>query len=267
MALPAVGGRPGESAEQRREAATVLVVDDEVTIRDLLLEYLQMWNYGAVPAGNGAEALEVAQRIRPDLIILDVGMLPMSGLDVLRQLKQDPATRAIPVLLHSVADEPEQMLALGAADFLRKPVSGARLREAVLRALDQTPVPLFVLDGDDARRERMQRALEETGLDVTTARTLSEAMAIAPAPAPIILLGPHLADGDAAPLLARWSADPAFRDATVVLVGPWPPEPAPAPPGPGCHVEVLRGQRAADAAGRVRTLIARRRATGASRDG
>ena len=259
VGLPAIGGRPGESAEQQREAATVLVVDDEVTIRDLLLEYLQMWNYGAVPAGNGTEALEVARRIRPDLIILDVGMLPMSGLDVLRQLKQDPATRAIPVLLHSVADEPEQMLALGAADFLRKPVSGARLREAVLRALDQTPVPLFILDGDDARRERMQRALEDTGLDVTTVRTLSEAMAIAPAPAPIILLGPHLTDGDAAPLLARWSVDPAFLDATVVLVGPWPPERAPAPPGPGCHVEVLRGQRAADAAGRVRTLIAKRR--------
>jgi PAS domain S-box-containing protein len=257
VALPAVGGKPGESAAQGREAATVLVVDDEVTIRDLLLEYLQLWNYGAVPAVNGAEALELAQRIQPDLIILDVGMLPMSGLDVLRQLKQNPATRAIPVLLHSVADEPEQLLALGAADFLRKPVSGARLREAVLRALDRTPVPLFILDGDDARRERVRRALEETGLDVSPARTLGEAVAIPPVPAPIILLGPRLADGDAAPLLARWSADPAFRDAAVVLMGPWPTDSAQA--GPGCHAEILRGQRAADAAGRLRALIAMRR--------
>jgi PAS domain S-box-containing protein len=263
VALPAVVGRPGESAERGRESATVLVVDDEVTIRDLVLEYLRLWNYGAVPAVNGAEALELAQRIQPDLIILDVGMLPMSGLDVLRQLKQDPATRAIPVLLHSVADEPEQLLALGAADFLRKPVSGARLREAVLRALDRTPVPLFVLDGDDARRERVRRALEETGLDVSPARTLSEAVAIPPAPAPVILLGPRLADGDAAPLLARWSADPAFRDAAVVLMGPWPAESAQA--GRGCHTEILRGQRAADAAGRVRALIAARR--GPKRDG
>ena len=170
----------------------MLVVDDEVAIRDLLLEYLQVWDYAAVPASSGAEALELARRIAPDLIILDVGMLPMSGLDVLRELKRDAATRSIPVLLHSVSDEPEQLLALGAADFLRKPVSGARLREAVLRALDRTPVPLYLLDGDDARRERIRRALEETGLEVNPARTLAEAVAIPPTPAPVILLGAAL---------------------------------------------------------------------------
>ena len=257
VAIPAVGGPTGEGAEPGRQAATVLVVDDEVAIRDLLLEYLQLWSYGAVPARDGVEALELARRLMPDLIILDVGMLPMSGLDVLRQLKQDPATRAIPVLLHSVADEPEQLLALGAADFLPKPVSGARLREAILRALDRTPVPLFVLDDDDARRDRVRRALEETGLDVSPARTLAEAMTIPAAPPPVIVLGPRLADGEAAPLLARWGADPAFRDAAVVLVGPWPADSARTGPG-GC-VEIVRGQRAGDVAGRVRTLIARRR--------
>jgi CheY-like chemotaxis protein len=236
------------------------VVDDEVAIRDLLLEYLQVWDYGAVPAPSGVEALDLARRLKPDLIILDVGMLPMSGLDVLRQLKQDPETRQIPVLLHSVTDEPEQMLALGAADFLRKPVTGARLREAILRALDRTPVPLFVLDGDGARRERLRRTLEETGLPVQPAATLAEAVAIPPTPAPIVVLGPTVADGPSAPLLARWSGDPAFRDAAVILMGTWPDDSAKA--GPGCHVERLGGQRAADAAGRVRALIARRRQTG-----
>jgi len=255
--LPAVTSQPGGGSEPGPEAATVLVVDDEVAIRDVLLEYLQIWDYGAVPASGGAEALELARRIKPNLIILDVGMLPMSGLDVLRQLKKDPETRRIPVILHSVTDEPEQMLALGATEFLLKPVTGARLREAVLRALDRTPAPLFIVDGDDGRRERVRQLLEDTGLDVGSARTLDEAAAISPAPPPIVLLGPHLADGDAAPLLARWSADPAFRDATVVLMGPWPTGSARA--GPGCHIEILRGQRASDAAGRVRALIAERR--------
>jgi DNA-binding response OmpR family regulator len=162
------------------------------------------------------------------------------------------------VLLHSVSDEPEQLLALGAADFLRKPVSGARLREAVLRALDRTPVPIYLLDGDDARRERVRRALEDTGLDVNPARTLAEAVGIPASPAPVILLGPTLPDGPAPPLLARWHGDPAFADATVVLLGAWPAESAAA--GPGCRVETLRGQRASDAVGRVRTLLVRRRA-------
>ena len=256
VALPAVGGPLAEGAE-RRTAAAVLVVDDEVAIRDLLLEYLQMWDYAAVPASSGPEALELARRLSPDLIILDVGMLPMSGLDVLRELKRDAATRPIPVLLHSVSDEPEQLLALGAADFLRKPVSGARLREAVLRALDRTPVPLYLLDGDDPRRDRIRRALEETGLDVNPARTLAEAVAIPPAPAPVILLGATLPDGPAASLLARWRGDAAFRGATVVLLGPWPSDSTAA--GPGCHVETLRGQRASDAVGRVRALLAKHR--------
>jgi PAS domain S-box-containing protein len=258
VTLPAIGGPPDVAEAAARAAATVLVVDDEVAIRDLLLEYLQMWDYAAVPAGSGPEALELARRIAPDLIILDVGMLPMSGLDVLRELKREAATRAIPVLLHSVSDEPEQLLALGAADFLRKPVSGARLREAVLRALDRTPVPIYLLDGDDARRERVRRALEDTGLDVNPARTLAEAVGIPASPAPVILLGPTLPDGPAPPLLARWHGDPAFADATVVLLGAWPAESAAA--GPGCRVETLRGQRASDAVGRVRTLLVRRRA-------
>jgi CheY-like chemotaxis protein len=193
-------------------------------------------------------------------------MLPMSGLDVLRELKQDAATRTIPVLLHSVSDEPEQLLALGAADFLPKPVSGAQLRETVRRALDRTPVPLYLLDGDDARRERVRRALEETGLDVNPARTRAEAIAIPAIPAPVVVLGPSLPDGPAAPLLAHWCGDPAFRDATVVLIGAWPEDSLEA--GAGCRVEALHGQRAADAVGRVRAVLAgRRHATDEGADG
>jgi hypothetical protein len=149
------------------------------------------------------------------------------------------------------------MLALGAADFLPKPVTGARLRETILRTLDRTPVPVFVLDGDGARRERLCRRLEETGLPVQPAATLADAAAIPPTPAPVIVLGPTLADGPSASLVARWIGDPAFRDAAVILMGAWPDDSVAV--GPGCHVERLRGQRAADAAGRVRALIARRR--------
>jgi len=235
----------------------VLVVDDEVTIRDMLLEYVQVWDYGAVPAGSGAEALDLARRLMPDLIILDVGMRPMSGLDVLRELKRDAATRHIPVLLHSVSDQPEGLLALGATDFLQKPVSGARLREAILGALDRRPVPVYIVDGDDGRRERFRAALEETGVTVSAVRTLADATAIPRLPPPIILLGPRLAEGDSTPLLGRWGTDSAFHDATVVLLGQWPPECL--QDGVGCHTELLRGQRATDAVGRVRALIAARR--------
>jgi hypothetical protein len=118
-------------------------------------------------------------------------------------------------------------------------------------------VPLYLLDGDDARRERVRRALEETGLEVNPASTLAEAVAIPARPASVILLGAALPDGPATPLLARWRGDAAFRGTNVVLIGAWPAGSAVA--GPGCHVETLRGQRASDAVGRVRVLLARHR--------
>jgi hypothetical protein len=145
-----------------------------------------------------------------------------------------------------VADEPEQLLALGAADFLRKPVSGARLREAVLRALDRTPVPLFVLDGDDARRERVRRALEETGLDVSPARTWAIGD---PPPAPVISVSRPWMDkahSHAMELIRVRDGGGLDTCGESALAG-------------RAGSEILRGQRAADAAGRVRALIAARR--------
>jgi CheY-like chemotaxis protein/anti-sigma regulatory factor (Ser/Thr protein kinase) len=261
VALPAGGGELTEDAPSGRETTTVLVVDDEVAIRDLLLEYLRLWGYRGVPAGNGPEGLALARRLAPQLIILDVGMLPMSGLEVLRELKGDSATRHIPVLLHSVADRPDEMIALGAADFLQKPVSAPRLREAILHALDRIPAPVYVVDGDEARGERVHRALEETGIPATLIRSLGEGRAIPSAPPPVVVLAPRLTGGAAAPLLAAWTEDPAFRDADVVLLGTWPAESIPT--GPGCRPEMLQGQRAADAAARVHALVAKRRpATG-----
>jgi hypothetical protein len=121
-------------------------------------------------------------------------------------------------------------------------------------------VPVFILDGDDGRRERVRRVLEETGVPVSPAKTLAEAGAIPPTPPPVIVLAATLADGATPELLARWSADPAFRDAAVILIGPWPADSARR--NGGCHVEALRGQRASDAAARVRALIADRRAQG-----
>jgi len=221
-----------------------------------------MWGYRGVPAADGPEVLALTRRLGPDLVFLDVGMLPMSGLDVLRQLKEDPATRRIPVMLHSVADRPDEMIGLGAADFLQKPVSATRLREAVLRALDRTPVPVYVVDGDEARGERVHRMLEETGVPATLLRRRTEAEAIPSAPPPVIVLAPELSDGPAAPVAAQWITDPAYREADLILLGRWPAEAA--ADGGGCRVETLRGQRAADAAAGVRAALARRPPTGAS---
>ena len=104
---------------------TLLIVDDEKHNRVLLTELLQD-EYQIVLAKNGAQALKMARERNPDLILLDVLMPGMDGLEVMRVLKSTDSTRHIPVIivsaLDSVADE-ERGLQLGAVDYITKPIS------------------------------------------------------------------------------------------------------------------------------------------------
>ncbi len=120
----------------------ILVVDDVATNRIVMKVKLAAACYTVVQADNGASALRAAAETRPDLILLDVVMPDMSGLDVCRRLKEDPETAEIPVLLvtgHADAVSKVAALEAGADDFLAKPVDEvallARVRSS-LRARD-----------------------------------------------------------------------------------------------------------------------------------
>ncbi|MCE1241534.1 MAG: diguanylate cyclase [Azonexaceae bacterium] len=112
---------------------TVLVVDDAKQNRDLLTELLRH-EYRVILAKNGSQALERAQELQPDLILLDVMMPDMSGLQVIQQLKNDDRTRHIPVIFISALDSPgdeERGLDLGAVDYIRKPFHPSIVRKRV----------------------------------------------------------------------------------------------------------------------------------------
>jgi len=112
---------------------TILVVDDAKQNRDLLTELLRH-EYRVILAKNGSQALERAQELQPDLILLDVMMPDMSGLQVIQQLKNDDRTRHIPVIFISALDSPgdeERGLDLGAVDYIRKPFHPSIVRKRV----------------------------------------------------------------------------------------------------------------------------------------
>ena len=115
------------SPESPQGRPTVLVVEDDVQSAELMQAYLEALPADVVTAGDGVEAMEVVRRgRRPDLILLDVMMPRMSGFQVCRRLKADPATRDIPVLmvtaLDGVGDE-EEARAAGTDAMVTKPVS------------------------------------------------------------------------------------------------------------------------------------------------
>ncbi|MBI4342663.1 MAG: response regulator [Candidatus Omnitrophica bacterium] len=118
---------------------TVLLVDDDEAMRKVMRRRVESWGYAALPAADGAEAIRLAASQRPDLVLLDVMMPGLDGLEVCRRLTQDPATRHIPVILISAKASQisgEQVAAAGAFASLQKPYDPSDLRRRMQDALE-----------------------------------------------------------------------------------------------------------------------------------
>jgi DNA-binding response OmpR family regulator len=120
----------------------ILVVDDEPRIAEICRDYLERAGFGVITADNGVDALKLARTRRPDLVVLDLGLPNMDGLDVTRALRKDSQ---VPIIMLTARIEERDKLAgleLGADDYLTKPFSPrelvARVR-AVFRRVDVGP--------------------------------------------------------------------------------------------------------------------------------
>lgn len=109
---------------------TILIVDDEADLLELIEYNLKREGYNVLKAENGAEGLRLARKHHPDLVLLDIMMPRMSGTEVLKAMKEEPELRNVPVIfLTARADEETEIegLETGADDFLPKPISTAKL--------------------------------------------------------------------------------------------------------------------------------------------
>src|SRR5206468_3177137 len=106
---------------------TVLVVDDEAAVRDLMQRFLAKEGFRVVTAAGGEEGLRRARELRPDAITLDVMMPGMDGWAVLSALKADPDVADVPVIMLTIVDDRNMGYALGASDYLTKPIDRERL--------------------------------------------------------------------------------------------------------------------------------------------
>src|SRR5919205_169843 len=144
-------------------AQTILVVDDEVKLRDLLRVYLEQEGYHVVEAANGREALYVARVEKPDLVILDLMMPEMGGYDFIRAFNKESTTPVI-VLTARVEDQDKILgLELGADDYVTKPFNVrelmARVR-AVLRRTQKSPIEPDLLHAADIVLDRAGRTVQ-----------------------------------------------------------------------------------------------------------
>lgn len=118
----------------------VLVADDEENLITLVRDSLEMENYEVVVARDGVEALDVAFKELPDIILLDVGMPKKDGIEVCQRLKADPSTRKIPIIFLSALVRGEDIrrgLEVGAVRYLPKPCTPRRLLRVVKEELEK----------------------------------------------------------------------------------------------------------------------------------
>ena len=108
----------------------ILVVDDDATVRELVARHLERAGFSVVTARNGQEGLRLARELRPAAVTLDIMMPDLDGWTVLAAMKGDPELAKIPVVLMTIVEEKHRGYALGAADYLVKPVDRVRLIEA-----------------------------------------------------------------------------------------------------------------------------------------
>jgi PAS domain S-box-containing protein len=160
--------RPAEPGDGR--AGTVLVIDDDPAARAITRRVLVKEGYAVIEAADGESGLRLAGERHPDLITLDILMPGMDGWAVLGALKADPALAGIPVILQTLLDDRNMGFALGASEYLTKPIDRKRLAALVKQYV---PVgggaPVLVVEDDPATRQLLSRELSRAGWRVTEA--------------------------------------------------------------------------------------------------
>ncbi|MEA2641513.1 MAG: hypothetical protein QOF51_2907 [Chloroflexota bacterium] len=202
----------------------VLVVDDDPRASDLLVVYLEQSGYRTEVATSGHQALERARAHQPFAITLDVLLPDLDGWAVLRDLKSDPVTRDVPVIVVSVVDETEMGRALGAVDYLVKPVD----RQALLARLDRfaftaqlaaNQVRVLVADDDPAAVEILANMLDSAGFTPLRAYGGAEAIELALRTIPdLMLLDLMMPEVSGFDVVAALREDPTTKDVPILIV-------------------------------------------------
>jgi signal transduction histidine kinase/CheY-like chemotaxis protein len=201
-------------------ARTVLVIDDDSTVHDLMQRFLTKEGLHLVAASNGEDGIRFARELRPALITLDVLMPGMDGWAVLTALKADPALVDIPVIMLSIVDEKPMGYALGAAEYLTKPVDWDRLA-AVLRKYEcaRPPCPILIVEDDAGLREMLRRRLERerwTVIEAENGRAALEQME--KSPPDLILLDLMMPEMDGFDFLEEIRKHQNWRAIPVIVV-------------------------------------------------
>ena len=222
QAVPQAGLNSGIALESALgPRPTVVVVEDDRRSFDLLRVYLEAAGARVVSAGDGEEGLDTIRRLSPAGVVLDILLPGIDGWDVLAQLKADPGTAAIPVIVVSMLDERGRGFALGATEYLVKPVGKEQLLAALYRAaaMPEQKHMVVAIDDDPLAIELVRASLEPEGWTVLGAATGQEGLALIRERKPSAVLLDLLMPGmDGFEVVEALRADPHTKSVPVVIL-------------------------------------------------
>jgi signal transduction histidine kinase/DNA-binding response OmpR family regulator len=201
-------------------AGSVLVIDHDPVSQDLLRSFLMREGYSVTVASNGEEGLHYARQSRPDVITLDISMPGRDGWSVLTALKSDADLSDTPVIVLTMVDERNLGYALGATDYLMKPVARERLA-AVIRKYGglRGENPILVVEDDALTRELICATLSRDGWSVQTARNGREALEkVVQTPPGLVLLDLMMPEMDGFSFVEEFRRIPEAGHVPVIIL-------------------------------------------------
>jgi signal transduction histidine kinase/DNA-binding response OmpR family regulator len=207
-----------------RKTPRILVIEDNAAAGQLIQSQLASSGYETLRCDRPERATDMAAELQPDAITLDLLMKPVHGLEVLLRLKNDPRTSKIPVIVVTIVDQPGLGTALGADEYLIKPVDKATLLAAVERCLGSrggaAPTrTILVVEDDVSTLEMIVELLRGHGYAVSTAADGEKARAsVAESLPELVILDLVLPKMTGFELLAEWRSNPRTADLSVFVL-------------------------------------------------
>lgn len=207
-------------AKKEDTRGTLLVIDDDPASRELLQRMLEKEGYAVRLAANGPDGIAAAKEQKPDLITLDVMMPSMDGWAVLSALKTDPATADVPVVMLTMVEDRPMGFALGATEYLTKPVQKSRVLEAVSRCVGHKSDDILVVEDDPMAADIVMGTVQADGRRCRHARNGREALAMIHESRPsLIILDLMMPEMDGFTFLDALRVEgPDFPDIPVVVL-------------------------------------------------
>jgi len=199
----------------------ILLADDDPMVQRTVKRVAAEFGHEVLQVSSGAAVHATTLELKPDLVVLDLGFPDADGRDLLAQLKADPGTAAIPVIVVSMLDERGRGFALGAAEYLVKPVGKDQLMAALYRAaaMPERKHTVVAIDDDPLAIELVRASLEPEGWTVLGAATGQEGLALIRERQPSAVLLDLLMPGmDGFEVVEALRADPDTKTVPVVIL-------------------------------------------------